>query len=260
MAGRKRYLFFDIDGTLIAAGYGNAYIPDSTRLALDKLREAGHFLAISTGRSEAMARDYLRLFGMENMVSDGGYGITYQGRLTGIRSLPKDRIVALIRECEEKGIPWGLSPDNSVVRLCPDGRFEDFTHDIYMRSRVVPGLDPEQFDVIYKAYVACTAEQQPSIAAMEGLPFCRSCPEYIFVEPTYKDEGIRQMMDLAGAPYEDAMVFGDSLNDLAMFTGPWTKVAMGNAVQELKDRADFITRDVREDGIWYACEQLGLFE
>ena len=37
---RKRYLFFDIDGTLIAGGYyGNNYIPESTKRAIEKLTQ-----------------------------------------------------------------------------------------------------------------------------------------------------------------------------------------------------------------------------
>ena len=71
--GRKRYLFFDIDGTLAAGGYGNTYIPDSTIKALELLRKAGHFLAIATGRSQDMAVDYMLQLGFDNMVSDGGY-------------------------------------------------------------------------------------------------------------------------------------------------------------------------------------------
>ena len=55
---RRKYIFFDIDGTLKAGGYTNEYIPQSTKLALKRLREAGHFLAIATGRSEAMARHF----------------------------------------------------------------------------------------------------------------------------------------------------------------------------------------------------------
>lgn len=71
---RKRYLFFDIDGTLIAGGfYGNNYIPESTREAIRKLMEAGHFLSLATGRSEAMSRAYMEECGIRNMVSDGGW-------------------------------------------------------------------------------------------------------------------------------------------------------------------------------------------
>jgi hypothetical protein len=52
---RRRYLFFDIDGTLLAGGYHDTYITESTILALEKCRKAGHFLCIATGRLQAMA-------------------------------------------------------------------------------------------------------------------------------------------------------------------------------------------------------------
>jgi hydroxymethylpyrimidine pyrophosphatase-like HAD family hydrolase len=43
-----------------------------------------------------------------------------------------------------------------------------------------------------------------------------------------------------------------------MFVDDWTKVAMGNACDELKACADLITTDVDKDGIWNACKSLGL--
>jgi hydroxymethylpyrimidine pyrophosphatase-like HAD family hydrolase len=62
---KKRYLFFDIDRTLTAGGYGHAYVPDSAKYALDRMRADGHFLSLATGRSEAMARAYMRELGFE---------------------------------------------------------------------------------------------------------------------------------------------------------------------------------------------------
>ena len=128
---RRRYIFFDIDGTLKAGGYDNAYIPDSTRRAIELLRSQGHFLAIATGRSEAMARGYMQELGFENMVSDGGYGITIEGKLHGITPLEKGLVVDLIDECRKLDMPWALQIDNSDTRVAPDSRFEEFTHDIY---------------------------------------------------------------------------------------------------------------------------------
>ena len=101
--GRKRYLFFDIDGTLAAGGYGNTYVPESAQRALEKCREAGHFLCIATGRLQAMAVDYMHELGFSNMVSDGGYGVTIDDVFYGITPLPKDKIVSLVDECREKG-------------------------------------------------------------------------------------------------------------------------------------------------------------
>ena len=255
----RRCLFFDIDGTLAAGGYGETRVPDSTRLALKKLREAGHVLCIATGRSEAMAAGFMRELGFENMVSDGGNGVTVRGRLLGIRPLPREKVVALVRECERKGLAWGIQTGNSDTRLVPDGRFEEETHDIYMKSRVVPGLAPEDYDCIYKAYVACEAPREEGLVALRDLPWCRFTREYIFVEPTDKAAGIRRVLREFNAAPRDAVVFGDSRNDLSMFTDEWTKVAMGNAVPELKAIADYVTTDVGQDGIYNACLALGLF-
>ena len=243
----KRYLFFDIDGTLITGGYDKSCVPASARLAIEKLKDAGHFLAIATGRAQAMAVDLMHDLGFQNMVSDGGYGITIDDVLLGITPLPKDKVVALVRECEQKGIPWGLQTDNSDTRLVPDQRFDACTHDIYLKNRIVPGLDPENYKDLYKMYVAC--------------PWCRYHKEYFFVEPADKAFGIRTILDHFHARYEDAVVFGDALNDLSMFTPDgWTKVAMGNAAEEVKQKADFVTTDVDQDGIYNACLALGLFD
>ena len=152
---RKRYLFFDIDGTLLAGGYHDTYIPDSTVLALEKCRAAGHFLCIATGRLQAMAVDCMHELGFTNMVSDGGYGITIDDKFYGAIPLPGEPVVRLIAECVALSMPWAIQTDNTVYRTAPDSRFEDFTHDPYMKTRVVPGLDPRSFDKIYKAYIAC---------------------------------------------------------------------------------------------------------
>ncbi len=256
---KKRYLFFDIDGTLAAGGYENFYIPGSTKLALEKLRKAGHFLCIATGRAQALAVDIMHDLGFENMVSDGGYGVTINNTLVGIKSLPKENVVALIRECEEKGFPWGIQIDNSNTRAVPDNRFDNAVHDEYMSQKIISNLDPTNYKNIYKAYVACTPEEEQTLSSLKSLPHYRFHNNYIFIEPSYKAVGIKEVMDHFNADYSDAIVFGDSDNDISMFTDDWTKVAMGNAVPKLKELADFVTDDVDKNGIYNACERLGLF-
>ena len=50
---------------------------ESTKIAISKLKEAGHFVAIATGRSYAMAVEHMKELGFENMVSDGGMELQY---------------------------------------------------------------------------------------------------------------------------------------------------------------------------------------
>ena len=107
----RKYLFFDIDGTLAAGGYEHTYVPESTMLALRKLREAGHFLCIATGRSNGMAVAFMDAFEIKNMVSDGGNGLTVDGELVGIDPLPHDLVEQLIKECASS---WTTRPGASA--------------------------------------------------------------------------------------------------------------------------------------------------
>lgn len=256
---RKRYLFFDIDGTLLAGTYEHSYIPESTKRALALLRDAGHFLCIATSRSEVFAVNYLNELGFENMISDGGYGLTLNKKYLGSKALDKDAVVKLLAECDEKDIPWGIQIDNSTTRLVRDTRFDEFTHDFYMQSKIIPDIKAAAYPEIYKAFIACYPPEEEGLVNLKGLQWCRYDKEYFIVEHTEKAVGIRRVMDSYHADYADAIVFGDAKNDLSMFSKAWTNVAMGNAVPELKAQADYVTDAVDKDGIYNACRALGLW-
>ena len=203
----KKYLFFDIDGTLAVGRPGDQYVPDSTREALERLREVGHFLAIATGRAQALAVDYMHELGFHSMVSDGGYGVTIDDEFLGVRPLDHNACVALVDECREKGYPWSIQVENSDTRFTPDGRFEEFTRDIYQKTRVVPGLEPRDYPEIYKVNVACYEPDERRLKTLPALPWCRYQKEYIFVEPADKAYGIRQILAREGGAPADVVVF-----------------------------------------------------
>ena len=53
---------------------------------------------------------------------------------------------------------------------------------------------------------------------------------------------------------EDIVVFGDGHNDLSMMSQAPIAIAMGNAIDELKEVATFVTKNCDDDGIEYACQ------
>ena len=75
-------------------------------------------------------------------------------------------------------------------------------------------------------------------------------------ENTSKANALREFAAISGKPLSRVMGFGDSLNDLAMIRESGFGVAMGNAVDEVKNGADFITLTNDEDGVAYAIENL----
>ncbi|MGM0213160.1 HAD hydrolase family protein [Enterococcus sp. AZ109] len=67
------------------------------------------------------------------------------------------------------------------------------------------------------------------------------------------------MMAHLGAPLEDVVVFGDDSNDLVMFKEEWFTIAMGNATDELKNKASYVTDTNIDKGIYKACKHFGWF-
>ena len=74
-----------------------------------------------------------------------------------------------------------------------------------------------------------------------------------------KAEGIKQLVQHLSEKPEQIVAFGDGYNDIEMLQLADIGVAMGNASDAVKAHADFITKPIDEDGIYYACEKLGLF-
>ena len=165
--------------------------------------------------------------------------------------------MALIEECERKGVIWAFSPDDSKRRLAPDNRFNEFTRDAYMETEVVPGLNVRDYKEIYKVYVACFSPEEERLETLRELPWCRFFKEFLFVEPADKSVGIKAMVDHLGGDYKDVVVFGDEKNDISMFRKEWTSIAMGNAIEDLKKLADYVTDDCDKDGIYNACKHFG---
>lgn len=76
----------------------------------------------------------------------------------------------------------------------------------------------------------------------------------------FKASGVAHVLEKNNWKPLNAMMFGDGPNDMEIFDYVGLTVAMGNAVPELKEKADFVTKTVEEDGILYALEEFGLVE
>ena len=71
-----------------------------------------------------------------------------------------------------------------------------------------------------------------------------------------KGKGIHQLAQKLGIKDSEVMIFGDQGNDMSMFHNTdFKKIAMGNAIDEIKDKADFVTKTNDEAGIAYAIDK-----
>ena len=64
-----------------------------------------------------------------------------------------------------------------------------------------------------------------------------------------KSKSIERLADMLGIAMSQVIAVGDSYNALSMIKSAGLGVAMGNAVELVKDNADYITADNDHDGI-----------
>ena len=70
--------------------------------------------------------------------------------------------------------------------------------------------------------------------------------------------GMEKYIIHTGMAKADTIAFGDGPNDFDMIKYAAIGVVMGNSSDDLKRRADFVTKDINDDGIAYALQKLGL--
>lgn len=73
-----------------------------------------------------------------------------------------------------------------------------------------------------------------------------------------KGEAMLALAEYLGITQAQTMAFGDGLNDLSMIKAAGVGVVMGNAFDEVKEHADYITLSCDEDGVADALKKFGL--
>ena len=107
----------------------------------------------------------------------------------------------------------------------------------------------------------CTVEQEALLMpTLENCTSGRWHPAFtdITARGADKGKGLHAMADYLGLNIEETMAFGDGGNDISIIKEAGVGVAMGNAGEELKQVADYITTHVDEDGVKNALIKYGV--
>lgn len=254
----KKYFFFDIDGTLTSVK--NGQVLDSTKKAIQLAKKQGHFVAIATGRPYYFTKHIAQEVGIEHLVCNGGNDLYIHHECIRHQTLDRTFCLALIDECLKKDISFCVSVDDSLKRITHTKRFkQDLKQDPFIGDlEVHEHIDYHQFPQFERISIAIPngVEQTLDVFKKHSLPM-RYHPNSCILEPDHKDEGILDMMQQLKGNLEDVVVFGDGRNDIKMFQVAAFSIAMGNAIDEVKASADYVTKDSDNDGIYDAMMHFG---
>ncbi|MBR6919740.1 MAG: Cof-type HAD-IIB family hydrolase [Bacteroidales bacterium] len=259
----KKAIFFDIDGTLWRRG---TPVPQSTVRAIEQLKQNGHYVFINTGRSKAHVIDKQLLdIGWDGMVSACGTLVEFGDRVIYRSLIPGEEWRRIIKTCKHYGVRMIIEGEEFLYfddeDYMGDPYGQTLIHELGLKRRRL--LDEKSGWKAGKFAVDLNPTEDSS-GWFEELGdryrFIKHAEHVYEVVPhgCDKADGMRMMAEYLGIPTENVVAFGDGLNDMDMLKSSGTGVAMGNARQELKDIADYVTTAVEKDGIYNALMQLGL--
>ena len=260
---RTKALFFDIDGTLLSEK--TRRVPESAVKALAQARERGHLVFINTGRVYAHLGDIRSQVEADGFLCGCGTCVVAEGRILYHYHIPHERGLAIKRDIDACALDGALEGMEGVYVHKNRSRLplvEELKEKIRSSSAASPYSWEDDCYDFDKFYIGSDEKSQcrelfGRLKDMEVID--RGGGFYECVPRGHsKATAIDMVLKRCGISLDDAYVFGDSGNDLAMFRYGRNCVLMGNHSPVLEPYATFVTKTVEEDGIAYAMRELGI--
>lgn len=252
-------VFFDIDGTLVS--FKTHRVPDSAKRAIAALRAKGVRVFIASGR-QLLAINNLEDLQFDGYVTlNGGYCIVGE-QVIYKHSMPSEDMVSLVQYMEEReNFPCIFVHENAFCINYTDERTDEVFRLLNFPQPPTLPLREAATGDIFQLVAFFTKEQEKAIMAV--MPHCEATrwnPLFSDVIPkgSSKQVGVDKMLDYFGISLDESMAFGDGGNDVLMLKHVGIGVAMGNAEDEVKRAADYVTDSVDEDGIEKALRHFGV--
>ena len=254
-------IFFDIDGTLVS--FKTHTIPESTKEALKLLEQKGIKVFIATGRP------YMSIDNLEDLVFDayitlnGGYCLTGNKEVIYKNSIPSKDIQSLTEYLKEVDtFPCMAATEDEVTINYIDDNVKHILKLINFPNPVIKDFDTIKDKEIFQlmAFVDENKEQYLMENILTNCAPTRWNPLFtdIIRKGNNKQTGMDKLLEYYNIALSETMAFGDGGNDIPMLRHAGISIAMGNANDDVKQSASYITDSVDEDGIWNALRKFSV--
>ena len=252
-------VFFDIDGTLVS--FKTHRVPESTVKAIAALRDRGVRVFVASGRPLLSINNLGDLQFDGYITLNGGYCIVGE-RVVYKHSIPPEDISSVVRYMEQVGeFPCIFVHERALYMNYTNELTKDVFRMLNFPEPPCVSLREATKGEIFQLVAFFTREQEEAImSVMPCSVATRWSPLFTDVVPrgSSKQVGVDKIIEYFGIPLEETLAFGDGGNDILMLRHVGIGVAMGNAENDVKQAADYVTASVDEDGIEKALLHFGL--
>lgn len=244
-------IFFDIDGTLVS--FKTHKIPDSTLRAVHDVRQKEIKVFIATGRPMPFIDNLGELEYDGIMSVNGACCQEKDGRSIFKSPVDKKDLIRLTEFHNKKPFPIAFATSEQVFLTEKDKRVSDVFQLLNVRATEILPIETCQNMEILQIIAFFPEEEQEYIMGnvLTGCDAHRWHTDFadIISKGNSKSTGIDIMLKHYGFNINEAMAFGDGGNDIPMLSHLKYGIAMGNASDEVKSYANYVTDSVDDDGV-----------
>lgn len=279
----KKIIFFDIDGTLV--NY-SCTMPESTKKALTLLRQNGHSLVVSTGRSKSEVYPWLLDMPWDGLICAAGAYVEWNNDIVHAEYMTDTTLKILTDYIESHGGTYILEGSTDIWEkesLMASNKIfmAQWISSCHGSGSIMPIPEAVPFSTLSQVHhihklnfhglnidvsimenqlnaILLEAKMPPIHAIRFNMGNVFNSSGEITLEGVHKSYGIEKLLSASGFSINDSIAFGDSMNDYEMLQTVSIGVAMGNACDALKNIADIVTTHIDEDGIYTGVKRLGL--
>ena len=262
-----RLLCLDLDGTLLT---DEKEISREDIAVIRQMEQEGTSIALVTGRMPAATEGIVRKLGIPCILAcDAGTYIEENDVCISSEYLPREAMEAVYQVVEQHHIPlwifrhkdWMVTRVDEVVEeeirtiqytpkvVVLEELLEDWKRKEICPNKLLVGASPELVQKIYT---------QLREMRIKGIDMACSSENFLEIFPTGMNKGraLRLICEKKGIAREETIAIGDQELDVSMIEEAGLGIAMENGIEEIKKKADFVTRTNNEAGIAYALKTL----
>ncbi len=252
----------DIDGTILG---GSFQFSKAVISCVNKLTQQGVKVVLVTGRMHEAALKLAKELGLTTPIVSyqGGLIKTQDGQTLYERTLDPERAKEVIKWAKENNNHINLYMDDVLYVENDNIAIKRYTGERYIPYKVCSfdGLTIEHVNKILAidfndaqkvtSWVNYLSKRMPELYIVKSTPyFCE-----ISNSEAKKSCAVEFLQNYWGLKKEEILTIGDQNNDIELLKAGGVSVAMGNATDELKKYADYVTDSVDNDGFVKAIEK-----
>lgn len=250
-------LISDVDGTLVTR---DKTLTPATIAAVAALQERGIAFAITSGRPPRGMRFFAEPLKLTTPIGGFNGGLITRPDLAPLEehALAPDAARQAQAILAAQGVDVWVFSGLDWLLTSPDGPHVGAEqHAVKFPPTVVANLESAlaaAYKVVgvsedHELLKRCETEMQAALSPWASVS--RSQPYYLDITHPQANKGVavQNMAALMNVPMSEVAVIGDNYNDLAMFAQSDFSIAMGNAPDDVKKKARFVTATNDADGL-----------